>query len=715
MAREIKSGTVRFGIYEADLDNRILTKSGFRIRLQDQPFQVLALLVERAGQVVTRQEMQEKLWSGDTFVAFDEGLNTAIKKVRVALSDNAENPRFVETVPKVGYRFIAPVTPVSADTLEPPSLVPAGDAVEAVQIKAPPVVTSPRLPSSPRRTFVLWTTAVSLILVAIYWMRPLAPMPRVRRVRQYTHLGSLYVNQNLVSDGTRIYFTVDENGGRQLAYVSVDGGEINKVKMAFPRVDVHDISPSGTELLGTFPDQSPPRQLWRLPLNGTSPRQVDGLKISDSFWMPDGRIGYAYDTDLFLLTGENGDSRRLAHFEQAPFSVRWRPDSGLARFMLVGENQNTLWQIKADGTGLRPVLPDWKTSIRCWPGRWTNDGRYYYFVAADGPVRNVWVLRDQADVFHRTNQEPLQLTSGPINFFQPVPGRDGKTIFVIGEQRGGQLMRYDTKSRTFSPYLPDFSADHVSFSADGNWMAYVQYPEGVLYRSRTDGSEKMQLTYSPMRTYQPRWSPDGRWISFFATPNTGKLYDGYIVSRDGGELRVLGHRSASQDSHLCWTPESKAEYAVTDDQPGAGTTIYTQDLQTGATTQRTLTLGFDMTECSPDGKFISGYDPENHELMVYDVAQKQARRVGGYADYTSWSADGKYLYYNNFFEYDRKEPAGFYRVSLGEGKIERLMDFPGFPLTGIFGAWSGITADGSVLVLQDKSTRDLYALDVDLP
>jgi len=364
---------------------------------------------------------------------------------------------------------------------------------------------------------------------------------------------------------------------------------------------------------------------------------------------------------------------------------------------------------------LRPVLPDWKTSIKCWPGRWSGDGQYYYFVAADGPVRNIWVLRDRADLFHRTSPDPVQLTSGPINFFQPVPARDGTTIFVIGEQRGGELMRYDVKNRTFAPYLRNFSADHVSFSVDGNWMAYVEYPEGTLYRSRTDGSEKMQLTYPPMRTYQPRWSPDGRWISFFATPSTGKLYDGYIVSRDGGELRSLGRRSATQETHVCWTPDSKAEYAVGEDQPGAATTIYTQDLDSRASTQRTLTLGFDMTECSPDGKFISGYDPDSHELRVYDVAQKQARRVGGYADYTTWSADSKYLYYNNFFEYERKEPAGFYRVSLPEGKVERLMDFPGFPLTGVWGAWSGIAPDGSILVLQDKSTRDLYALDLDLP
>ncbi len=713
MAGEKLRGKVRFGVYEADLENRRLTKSGFRIRLQDQPFLVLALLVERAGQVVTRQEIQEKLWATDTFVAFDEGLNTAIKKVRAALNDTADNPRFVETVPKVGYRFIAPVISDIVNSRDTPSLPSPAVTTEESPIKPPPVV--PASGSSTSRKLALWSAAVLLSLLAAYLVRPVAPSPRLRRIRQLTHRGTLYVNQNLVSDGTRVYFTVDEDGGRQIAYILVDGGEVSKIKMPFQFVDIHDLSPSGTEFLVTFPRETPPRQLWRLPLNGTSPRQVAGLKINDSSWMPDGRISYTVDTDLFVLDPDTGKQNRLAHVEQVPIAVRWRPEGDLARFMLIGENQNTLWQIKPNGSGLRQVLPDWKTSIRTWPGRWTADGRYYFFVAADGSIRNIWALRDKTDFFHRASQEPVQITTGPINFFQPLPSRDGKTVFVLGEQRTGQLMRYDVKSRKFSPFLPEFSADHEAFSADGNWIAYIRYPEGLLYRSRTDGSEKMQLTFAPMRAYSPHWSPDGRWILFYASGSTGLLLDGYLISRDGGEVRPLGHRTASQEVSICWSPDAKAEYAVTEDQTGAPTTLYSRDPNTDATTQSTINLGFDMSECSPDGKYIAGLDSDNHELMLYDVSEKKSRRVSGYADYPTWSADSKSLYYNNFFEYAGKNPPGVYRVSIPEGKVESVMTAPVFPLTGIFGNWAGISPDGSILVLQDKSTRDLYALDADLP
>lgn len=107
-----KAQIVRFGTFEADLREGRLSKAGIRIRLQEQPFQILALLLERPGQLVTREEIREKLWAKDTFVEFDDALNTAVRKLRVGLNDSADNPRFLETIPRRGYRFLAPVVPV---------------------------------------------------------------------------------------------------------------------------------------------------------------------------------------------------------------------------------------------------------------------------------------------------------------------------------------------------------------------------------------------------------------------------------------------------------------------------------------------------------------------------------------------------------------------------------------------------------------------------
>ena len=104
---------VRFGLFEVDLDAHELRKAGMRIKLADQPFQILAMLLERPGRLVTREELQQRLWPKDTFVDFELSLNAAVKKLRQALGDDSHNPRFVETVYRQGYRFLAPVHPAT--------------------------------------------------------------------------------------------------------------------------------------------------------------------------------------------------------------------------------------------------------------------------------------------------------------------------------------------------------------------------------------------------------------------------------------------------------------------------------------------------------------------------------------------------------------------------------------------------------------------------
>jgi len=123
-----ESGLLRFGVFEVDLSAGELRKNGARLRLQEQPFQVLAVLLENAGRVVTRDDLRQKIWPADTFVDFDHSLNTAVNKVREALGDSASSPRFVETLARRGYRFIAPVNGVEILATKSPNAAGNGSA-----------------------------------------------------------------------------------------------------------------------------------------------------------------------------------------------------------------------------------------------------------------------------------------------------------------------------------------------------------------------------------------------------------------------------------------------------------------------------------------------------------------------------------------------------------------------------------------------------------
>ena len=174
------SRTVRFGIFEADLVAGTLRKNGTRLRLQEQPFQLLVLLLERAGDVVTREELRQKLWPSDTFVDFDHGLNTAVNKVREALGDSASSPRYVETLARRGYRFLAPVEHSAAALGQ----VAAAQQSEAIPVqRRSDAAFHPEMEMPlPHRGLTRWLFILIQIMYLVFYLIALFRLREVERI-----------------------------------------------------------------------------------------------------------------------------------------------------------------------------------------------------------------------------------------------------------------------------------------------------------------------------------------------------------------------------------------------------------------------------------------------------------------------------------------------------------------------------------------------------
>ena len=200
----------------------------------------------------------------------------------------------------------------------------------------------------------------------------------------------------------------------------------------------------------------------------------------------------------------------------------------------------------------------------------------------------------------------------------PLPSRDGKKLFVIGQTYRGELMRYDSKSSQFSPFLEGTSAEYVAFSKDGQWVAYVSYPEGTLWRSKLDGSERLQLTYPPMYPVLPRWSPDAKKIVFFefalSSDKTARIYE---VSSECGSPRQLIPADPRHQLDPNWSPDgSKIVYGG---QSGdAASAIRILDIASHQVSNLPDSQGLFSPRWSPNGRYILAFSADSMKLLLFD-------------------------------------------------------------------------------------------------
>ena len=503
----------------------------------------------------------------------------------------------------------------------------------------------------PRRTILAGVVGIVLTGLLAFVSRSSVPQPKVLGVTQLTNDGQTKLG--LVTDGSRLYFNVATQTGWTIAQVSILGGETARVATSFPDLLVADISPDGTELLlSPFSNADVP--LYSLPLPVGSPRRLGDILAETASWSPDGKhIVYSRGNELYVVKRDGSESRSLVALVGHADGMRWSPDGKRMRFTVEEPTTRatSIWEVAADGTHLQQVLPAWNSPAAECCGNWTPDGKYFIFRSRRNGASNLWAIREKAGLLRTSSQEPTQLTTGPMRMTSSVPSKDGKKLFAIGEAPRGEVVRYDKKSGQFLPYLPGISAVHPSFSRDGEWMAYVSYPEGTLWRSKVDGSQRLQLIFPPMDTEWPRWSPDGKQIAFTGQM-PGKPYHIYVVPADGGMPQEVttGKRDEVNPS---WSPDGKMlVYGNRADQNGEADGIHLLELSTRQVTALGGTQkNVKFAQWSPDGGYIATRWLDKQKLLLFNVKTEKWTELGEMVvGPPIWSRDAKYLYFSSSFE-----------------------------------------------------------------
>jgi Tol biopolymer transport system component/DNA-binding winged helix-turn-helix (wHTH) protein len=706
-----------FGVFEADSAAGELRKGGLKVKLQQQPYQVLLKLLENRGEVVTREELRNYLWGAETFVDFEHGLNRAVNRVREALGDSADHPRYVETLPGRGYRFIAPVQPPPPG--QPGIQVPVGSSTDPV-----------KSPDSRRGVLGRMTTVAlaALVLLAAGYLafsRLTSPAPRIRGSLRITNDGQMktvssplfYISRPLITDGSRVYFVESTSEGRKLAQVSASGGETVLMPMPSRQSSPADISPDGSELLLV---ESAIGTEAEMPLNvlkiaDGSVRRAGEMHCHDATWSPDGsEITCANGHGLYVARPDGTRVRKLASVAGSAWWPRWSPDGNTLRFTLIDaqSDSTSLWEVSRNGTGLRPLLSDWNNPPSECCGTWTADGKHYVFQSTRDGQTNIWVMGGTRGRFSGSDAGPVQLTVGPTDSLAPVPSRDGKKLFVVGVMPHGELSRYDSASGQFVPYLSGISAEELDFSRDGRWITYVAYPEGTLWRSKADGTERMQLTVPPMRAFLPRWSPDGRRIAF-AAASPGEPWKVYVVSAEGGELRQVTTGQCSEGD-AGWSADGNAlVFGCLAGYGPADSALHLVDLRTDKVSTVPGSQGLFSPRWSPDGHYLAAIAEDTGKMMLFDFkTRKWTNLVNVQVGYPTWSRDSRHIYFDSYSD----DKPGFYRVRISDRALEQIASLKGLRRAwGAFDPWSGLAPDDSPLVLRDAGTQEIYALDWQAP
>ena len=609
------SRVVRFGVFEADLGKGEVRKSGLKLRLRGQPFQVLSILLEHPGEVVTREEFQRRLWTNDeTFVDFEHGLNAVVNRLREALGDSPENPHFIETVPRRGYRWMVPV-----DGMEDRSI-----------------------PTAPRHRWRWLPLAVAMILgiglsagVLRFVLSSPKPAPALTSV-PLTALPGYEFDPSFSPDGNQVAFTrSEESGNKSHIYVKLIGTGGPPLQLTNgPASDFNPVwSPDGRFIafLRGLPDGAaillipalggPERKIAEISLFSIPGPSVPGPYLA---WSPDGNFLVISHKDspkeapaLFAVAIDTGEKRRLtsppstlSNVSRGDTNPAFSPDGRTLAFMRWSDLRTDLYLLPVSdalqpvGEAKRIPLGQLKFNLA-----WTEDGHEIVFSSSG---QGLWRIGVSGSATR--SAEPARLPFGD-NAQVPAISRRGHRLAYSNESfpkgsiwrmavPGGLSARDVTKARSSNRSFISSTQDDYApqFSPDGRRIAFVSERSGhsEIWVCNSDGSSPVQVTsFQGPYVTTPRWSPDGTRIAFDSDAEGGE-FDIWVIRADGGKpARMTTH--PANDGNPSWSHDGRWIYfdsARTGEQQ-----VWKMPADGGEAIQLTRDGGYAPLE-SPDGKFL---------------------------------------------------------------------------------------------------------------
>ncbi|MGO9011921.1 MAG: protein kinase domain-containing protein [Bryobacteraceae bacterium] len=561
----------------------------------------------------------------------------------------------------------------------------------------------------PNRFLLAALAAVAIVLVTGLW---LVSAPRTR-VTQLTN-GARPNTRFMAVHGGRILYTSwwGQSPIAEFWSISTQGGEPRQERMPFLGPEnwawcrmVSDRQ--GIIMIGAGGIGTAPVSLWLAGFDGSKPRRI-GEAAADSGYSvsPDLKtLLRASQEGLFARPVDGGPERLVARVDwKTPSYTFWHPSGERIGFLPLKDGPAKVWEVKTDGTGMRPLLPG-SPAEQDYPN-WSPDGKRLYFVSQGEIYRQGgrrwlgWMRRP----------EPERLTAGSIQYGFPYEDpTDPREIYSEGTVLRGEAMKLSKRTGLFEPYLDGLSAQTLDYSPDGQWIAYVTYPGHELWKCRRDGSDRVLLEEG-LDTGVPRWSPDGKRLAIMARRKgvSGDPYRVYIISAEGGRPELVkGINGPGADPN--WSPDGKrlvfAPF-VWDVAQKQERYVSIVDLETGEVRMVPGSEDLYSPRWSPDGKRLAAIRSEGYRPVLYDFDTRRWTDVDAKGfGYPTWSKDSRFVYGIIL------TPNRLVRIEAATGKLEEIRSIKEFRLA--IGEPVSWTPDGEAVVLADHSTSEIYRIEVE--
>ena len=516
------------------------------------------------------------------------------------------------------------------------------------------------------------------------------------------------------ADALNVYFEEDDANGRPaLASVPAQGGETSLVSLGpRERVRIIDFSFGRPSFITTQNDAVSQPRFWEWWPRGRSvplePTTDDTVRINEST--------QAYTDDGRLTIRQQGHADRWVPVPGNVNDLSWQPKYALLRFTVYDLEKDTssIWQMQ--GVDGKPFRLD-RYPKNCFQGRWNQSGEIFTFLTANSGHHG----RDIGEIWEADSRAPASidkprlthLTQGPISYLSPMAAPDGRHVYAIGSTEKVELVGYDSSRKIWSPYLGGVNAFETDFSRDGRWVAYVRYPERTLWKVRTDGSERVQLTFEPFEAIQPQWSPDGRQIALMGQWPGGH-HRIYLISQSGGRPQELSAEPADQGIPTWSADGSKLVFGeLRTQKPQSEMRLHVLEVKSQRQWILPNSAGKWTPRWSPDGRWIAALTANSKELLVYNNAEGSWRSLAEFQNIESpaWSADSQQIYFKTAVRGVHVTNSSFLqRIDVRTGQVALVADLSELEVSDT--AWNGLTRDSLPLALRCTRPTDIYSITV---